>query len=255
MSDADFRVLHRDEHVLVLDKPSGVSLLADRADDAAPPLYPRVIDWCRAHQLPKPEIVHRLDKGTSGVLVLALSRAAQRSLNRQFAAHTLRKTYAAVVDATLEPPKARIDLPLCPGRKGTYRVAGPREAIVRTLDGRHHVWRLAEGATFPDVDGPRRPHPSTTLYRVAARRGDGALVVLRPTTGRTHQLRVHLGWIGWPLWGDEVYGRHTAGKAPRLMLHAARLVVWADWLPRPRWCRWQAPWPAEFREPFSAAPG
>lgn len=248
MVDADIRVLHHDAHVLVLDKPPGVSLLADRADDAAPPLYPRVVAWCAARGLPKPEVVHRLDKGTSGVWALALSRAAQRSLNRQFAAHTLRKTYAAIVDASLAPASARIDLPLCPGRKGTYRVAGPREAILCTHEDRRSVWRLAEGATFPDTDGPRRPHASMTHYRVAARRGDAALVILRPTTGRTHQLRVHLGWIGWPLWGDEVYGRNVATKAPRLMLHATRLKVWADWLPRPHWCRWQAPWPPGFIE-------
>lgn len=219
-------ILARDEHLAVLDKPAGVSLLADRSGAGC--LWDTLPDRLGT----KPYLVHRLDKGTSGVLLVALDPSTQRQLTRAFQARAVRKYYLAWVVGI--PPGGRtrtIDLPLRKGRKSRYRVAGPRESIQRTADG----WSL--GA--PDGDG----HPSVTRLRVLRHRGERTLVLAAPVTGRTHQIRVHLAWIGHPLLGDHLYGRPQAPaqQAPRLQLHCHRLVVPgygsfaaappADWLP------------------------
>lgn len=213
----------------MLAKPAGVSLLADRTEAA-----------CLWDQLPerlggKPYLVHRLDKGTSGVLLVALDQRSQSTLTRAFNRRSVRKYYLAWVVGRIEGPATRtIDLPLRPGRKSRYRVAGQRSAIRQTAAG----WTL-EGP--PDPQG----HPSSTRMRVLVSGTARSLVLLQPLTGRTHQLRVHLAWIGHPILGDHLYGRPGAPEqaAGRLQLHCHRLVVpgWgsfsarpgADWLDAP----------------------
>ena len=217
-------ILHRDDGLAVLNKPSGISLLADRS--GAPCLWDRLPALLGA----RPLLVHRLDKGTSGVLLVALSAAVQKRLTRAFQRREVRKYYLARVCGTLQTAGSRrIDLPLKKGRKSRYRVAGPRERIVQDAAG----WRLDADS----LDG----HPSQTRLRtLGARAGADAgadagaaaktastLLLLSPLTGRTHQLRVHLSWIGHPILGDTLYGRPGAAEqqAPRLLLHCHRLVV------------------------------
>ena len=205
-------ILHHDDDLLVINKPAGVSLLADRS--GAPGLWeelPRMLNQ-------KPYLVHRIDKPTSGALAIALNPATQRRLTRAFQARQVRKFYLAWVVG--QPRSAGIiELPLKKGRKSRFRVAGPRAAIVEH-DGR---WSLQAGSESLANDG----HPSTTRFRVIHRADGRALLLLAPKTGRTHQLRVHLSWIGYPILGDRIYGKpdDPAQRAERLYLHAHRIVL------------------------------
>lgn len=203
-------IIQRNRDLVAIDKPADVSLLADRS--GAPCLWDRLAGELGS----KPYLVHRLDKGTSGVLLVALNPDTQRRLTRAFQQRQVRKFYLAWVAGMLETTATLlIDLPLRKGRKSRYRVAGLRESIRRGPRG----WFLPE----PDADG----HDSLTRIR-ALRHADGrTLVLASPVTGRTHQLRVHLAWIGHPILGDRLYGRPDAPaqQAPRLQLHCHRLVV------------------------------
>lgn len=235
-------VLHRDDHLLVLDKPAGASLLADRAGE--PCLWDALRTWCAGNGLPRPLLVHRLDKGTSGVLVVALAQKAQSSLARQLNAGTVGKCYVAATCGAPEPRRAVVDLPLREGRKSRYRVAGLREDIGLDRSRTPAVWHLAR----QDSAERERGHESVTSYRVFREREGRALVVLRPATGRTHQLRVHLAWLGWPIAGDSLYGRPDAPEqqAARLMLHCRRMAIRDDWSA-------EKPFARAFRSPLPEA--
>jgi len=214
-------LIYRDERLVVIDKPAGISLLADRSGvpclwDALPGLLGR-----------KPYLVHRLDKGTSGVLLIALDQATQSALTRAFNQREVSKYYLAWVAGRMDCKGTQtIDLPLKPGRKSRYRVAGQRDAIVRGKQG----WSIAGH----DPDGL----PSLTRSRLLRHKKGRSLLLLAPLTGRTHQLRVHLAWIGYPIVGDSLYGRPGSPEqaGPRMQLHCHRLVV-------PGWGAFRAPAP------------
>ena len=215
-------VLHQDAELLVLDKPSGVSVLADRSG------VPCLLDVIRDEH-PAARLVHRIDKGTSGVLVLATSRAAQQRISQAFARREVGKHYVAKVTGHVPwGTTLTIELPLKPGRKSRYRVAGLREEIQASRGG----WSIAdtgEGAA------------SVTRVRVLAHSRDGparSLLAVQPLTGRTHQIRVHLAWVGHAVVGDGLYGAPGSAEqsAARLMLHAHRLVL-------PRYGTFVAPLP------------
>lgn len=163
----------------------------------------------------KPYQVHRLDKGTSGVLLVARDAATQKRLTAAFRRREVRKYYATWVTGRL-PHSGTVDLPLKKGRKSRYRVAGERRHI--RLDDR--IWRLA-GPTMPGGI------PAVTRIRPLCVDAARTLLIAQPLTGRTHQLRVHLAWLGHPILGDHLYGRpgDPAQQAPRLQLHCHRLVV------------------------------
>jgi tRNA pseudouridine32 synthase/23S rRNA pseudouridine746 synthase/23S rRNA pseudouridine1911/1915/1917 synthase len=210
--------------LLAFDKPAGLAVLADRGGSEC--LWDTLRSWCAQSGLSKPLLVHRLDKGTSGVLLVALDPKVQADLARALNTHTIRKTYVALVEGDPLPSSGLIDLPLCKGRKTTYRIAGQR-ADIRCDEGRKPAeWRLREGAAA--LDSGKQPLPSQTRYRVIRRASGRALLLLRPRTGRTHQLRVHLSWLGWPIVGDALYNRTSQQDAPRLMLHCARMR-WRDY--------------------------
>jgi len=203
-------ILHRQAGLAVVNKPAGISLLADRS--GAPCLWDALPDALGE----RPLLVHRLDKGTSGVLLVALSVPFQQRLTRAFQRREIRKYYLARVSGSLlTVGTERIDLPLRKGRKSRYRVAGPRDEIRRDPGG----WRLSR----PGTDG----HASLTRLRTLEASPESTLLLLSPLTGRTHQLRVHLSWIGHPIMGDQLYGKPSAPaqQAPRLLLHCHRLVV------------------------------
>lgn len=238
-TDFDDRwILHEDRELLVLNKPGGLSLLADR--DSAINL------WSLAEQRFGPlKLVHRLDKGTSGVLLIARAAALQRRLTQAFNARTPRKTYLAVVAGHLPlEGTALIDLPLRRGRKSRYRVAGQRDSIQRC--GSRWYCEADGGAAFE----------ARTRLRLAAVEGSTSApavepdaarsyLILQPKTGRTHQLRVHLAWIGHPIRGDRLYGsaqHRAAASSQRLELHARSLVI-------PQLGRFQAPLPAFWNLP------
>lgn len=201
---ADVTVLYADDALLVLDKPAGLLSVPGRGPENADCLSSRV-----QRLYPEARIVHRLDMGTSGLLVMARGAEMQAALNQRFAQRTVHKTYEALVagiPATSPSKKwASIRLPL--------RVDWPNRP-------RSHV-------TF---QGGKPSHTLWTTIEVLDRGAANAPTVcsrlrLRPITGRSHQLRVHLMAIGHPILGDELYAPHTIAQAsPRLMLHACQLA-------------------------------
>ncbi|GAB3864576.1 RluA family pseudouridine synthase [Dactylosporangium cerinum] len=203
---ADYRkrVLFEDDAVLVLDKPVGVSVMGERhesdlvrmAADAGETLFP----------------VHRIDKVTSGVILFAKDLAAHGGLTRQFNKRTVAKAYLAVVSPGGLPADARIDLPLSVGRKNRVRIAAARESIAL----RDGTWSVPAEAVFDQVP----TYPSVTELRVPWQDERHALVVANPLTGRRHQIRVHLAWIGHPILGDPLFDKAATG---RTHLHAWRL--------------------------------
>ncbi|MEL6372515.1 MAG: RluA family pseudouridine synthase [Pseudomonadota bacterium] len=187
-------VLHRDDDVLVLNKPSGLLSVPGNRPDLLDSLEGR------AKALhPTATIVHRLDGDTSGVMVMGLHRAAVRALGRQFETRAVSKTYEAIVWGDMADDEGVVDLPLrCdwPNR--------PRQMVDR--GGGKPAWTAWRREA-------RLPEPARTR------------VALRPTTGRSHQLRVHMMSLGHPILGDAFYaGDDAFDAAPRLLLHAHRLT-------------------------------
>lgn len=218
LTAATFSVIDRSAELLVLHKPSGVSVLADRV--GAPCLWEQL-----KARFPNARLAHRIDKGTSGLLLAALTPACQRQLTQAFQRGRIRKHYLAVVCGRVPGGGSlNISLPLGRGRKNRYRVAGLREQIRSTPQG----WRLEEHPSGKAPWPPAKPAlASRTRIRLLAESSRRCLLAVQPTTGRTHQIRVHLAWIGHAVVGDALYGRPDADeqRAPRLALHAHRLVV------------------------------
>ncbi|MBC7237546.1 MAG: RluA family pseudouridine synthase [Chloroflexi bacterium] len=195
-------ILYADEYLALINKPAGIAVHpgAGRRSgtlvNALLARYPEI-----AAQFPdpaRPGIVHRLDRDTSGVLVVALRRDVQLALQRQFKAREVEKCYLALVYGHPQPRRGAIEAPI--GRNPVQRT---RMAI------------LAEGG--------RHARTEYTVRELFAR-PPAAWVEVRPLTGRTHQIRVHLSAIGHPVVGDLVYGyRRGEIPAPRQMLHSWRL--------------------------------
>lgn len=214
-------IIHRDHDCLVLNKPEGISLLRDRSGE------PNLFDMIQ-REYPAAKLVHRLDKGTSGVLVVALNQEFRQFASRAWAQRRVRKYYIAVVCGYLPEGKTlTIELPLKKGRKSRYRIAGLREEIRPEPRG----WTIASDAGYK----------STSLLRVLERGPTKSLCLLQPITGRTHQLRVHLSWIGHAIVGDQIYGRPNSEEQrwTRMALHCHRLVLGAG-------LNFSVPFPREF---------
>ncbi|WP_273499886.1 RluA family pseudouridine synthase [Paracoccus sphaerophysae] len=188
-TDAQPRLIHHDDQILVVDKPEGLLSVPGRGEDRADCLIARL----RA-AFPTVLLVHRLDLDTSGVMVFALTPHAQRHLGRQFEARQVRKSYVARLWGRLEPRTGTVDQPLMvdwPNR--------PRQMI-------HPEGR-----------------PAQTGWRVIRASDAETRVRLNPLTGRSHQLRVHMAHLGHPILGDPLYASGAAADFPRLMLHAETL--------------------------------
>ncbi len=189
------RVLFADRHLAAVDKPAGLAAQPTLTHDrgALPDLLRRLLGG-------EVRVVHRLDRETSGVTVLARTREAAAALAEAFRAGAPAKTYLALVARAPEPPEGRIDAPL--GRDPT---------------------RPGRRAVLPAGE------PAATRYRTVRVGPSGAaLVEAHPETGRTHQIRVHLASLGAPLLGDPRYGgprRVGEVAVPRVMLHALRLEI------------------------------
>ncbi|WP_421731361.1 RluA family pseudouridine synthase [Brevundimonas sp.] len=213
-------VIHEDAHVIAFNKPSGLSSQGGR-------IQAHTLDdllWAFARSNGKrPELVHRLDRDTSGVILAAKTKPAAGFLGKAMQARKFSKTYLALLSAAPEPRAGVIDAPL-----------------LRQEIGRESYMRVVE----PGVEGAQA---SVSRYRTLAASDEGALVELEPQTGRMHQLRVHMASIGRPLVGDVRYGGAltAAGRgAPRLMLHASKLSF-----PHPEGGRTtvEAPLPEDFQ--------
>jgi tRNA pseudouridine32 synthase/23S rRNA pseudouridine746 synthase len=187
-------IVHEDPHMVVVDKPSGLPSVPGRTPE---------LQDCAASRVqavyPDALVVHRLDMATSGLLLFARGHQAQRLLNRAFEDRQVEKAYVAVVRGTPPQSQGSVDLPLI-------------------------------------VDWPRRPRqivhhtlgkPSLTHWEIQEPQGpDCTRVLLRPVTGRSHQLRVHMAAIGHPILGDDLYAdEETRDRSSRLLLHATMLAI------------------------------
>lgn len=197
------RVLAETDEYLVLDKPAGISVTGERHDTD----LVRIAADAGEQVIP----VHRIDKVTSGVLLLARSTAAHGPLTRQFNKRTVAKSYLAITRSVGLPEIGTVDLPLATGRKNRVRVAAQREEI-GYADGR---WTVPPSAVRP------KSFPSVTRLRRLWEGAGHTLLVAEPETGRRHQIRVHLAWVGHPIAGDPLFGGRPD---ERTCLHAWRLA-------------------------------
>ena len=199
VGDIEARVLHRDGLMLVIDKPSGIPVHRGprNSRDKSGVALEDFFDGLR-FGLPRPPVLaHRLDRDTSGCLVLGRHRKATASLGLLFKHSKISKTYWAVVEGGPEQDEGTIDIPI--GR----------------LDAERGWWQK------PDPNGL----PSTTKWRVLGRGAGLSWLALEPVTGRTHQLRVHCAAMGWPIVGDSIYGSGPRNGEPMLHLHAREIVI------------------------------
>ena len=196
-------VIHRDDHVIVLNKPPGLAVQGGTGTERH---VDGMLDALRFGFEERPRLVHRLDKDTSGVLLIARTGQAAKRLGESFRDRETEKLYWAVVVGLPPKPEGAIDLPLAkrPGARGD------RELM--------------------QVD-PENGQKALTHFRMVDRAGKrAAFLALWPRTGRTHQLRVHCAAIGCPILGDGKYGGEEALLAPvadarRLHLHARRIAL------------------------------
>ncbi len=189
------RLLYRDGLMLVIDKPAGMAV------HKGPKGGESLEDHFGALRfgLPRaPALAHRLDRDTSGCLVLGRHRKALATLGRLFKNGAIGKTYWAIVEGGPDAEEGRIDLPL--GKRDDTR-----------------GWWMK-----PDPNG----QPAASTWKVLGRGTGGiAWLALEPLTGRTHQLRVHCAAMGWPIVGDNIYGKAPRSGGPVLQLHSREIVV------------------------------
>lgn len=187
-------VLYQDDHIMVVNKPSGLLSVPGRLEEHKDSVMTRI-----QRDFPQAESVHRLDMATSGVLVVALTKAAERELKRQFREREPEKSYVARIWGHPQQDEGLVDLPLI-------------------------------------CDWPNRPmqkvcfetgKSAQTEYQVLERAADNtARIQLKPITGRSHQLRVHMQALGHPILGDRFYAHEAAlALASRLQLHAEWLTI------------------------------
>jgi 23S rRNA pseudouridine1911/1915/1917 synthase len=220
-------ILFEDDGLLVLNKPAGL-VMHPGAGHPQHTLVNALLAHCKNLSgiggRERPGIVHRLDKETSGCLVVAKNDATHRDLSKQFAARTMTKIYLALVAGTLRQKTGTID-----------------KAIAR-----HPVHRQRMSIAA------RQGRSARTEYKVLQSGNDMSLLECTLHSGRTHQIRVHLHHLGHPVLGDKLYGGKRAGIFPRQMLHAWKLAF-----NHPRTkelIKFEAPLPADFAEAMRQIP-
>lgn len=188
-------IVYEDDHVVVINKPAGVLTHAKGAAsdefNVAEFMRPRMAETDNSN---RPGIVHRLDRMTSGIIICAKDSETKRLLQKQFQDRKAHKTYLAVVEGVPKLDEATIDLPIerNPKKPSSFRVGPKGKAAI-------------------------------TNYRVLSSNGKMSVVELKPLTGRTHQLRVHLAYLGCPIVGDTLYGKSRSKHS--LALHAKELEI------------------------------
>lgn len=203
------RILFEDEAILAVDKPPGALSVRGRLGEAEPSL----LDLLSRERDEKLFIVHRIDRGTSGVLVFARTPEAQRELGKAFESGRVDKRYLALVRGEPPLPEFTVDVPLVPARRGKARPAAKGE------DGK----------------------PAVTHFKTLERFKGFALLEAAPRSGRSHQIRVHLKYAGFPLAVDDAYGgvdRLTRGDlglrpAAEVVLGRTPLHAWSLRVPHP----------------------
>ena len=201
--DMNLNVVYEDNEIALIDKPAGMTVHPGAGHDSETLVNAAVAHWPRIADVGEPDrpgVVHRLDRDTSGLLVIALTGETYSRLSEMILNHEITRIYAALVHGHPESSAGVVDAPI--GRDPHHRT---RQAVVE--DGR----------------------PSRTHYHVVSEYEDFSLLEVRLETGRMHQIRVHLDAIGHPVAGDRTYGKRQAdkktavGKLKRQFLHASKL--------------------------------
>ncbi|HPR35338.1 MAG TPA: RluA family pseudouridine synthase, partial [Anaerolineaceae bacterium] len=195
-------VIYVDENVIVVNKPAGMVVhpgAGNTQDTLVNAILHRWPDIARVGEEGRPGVVHRLDKETSGVLILARNETAYNWLVRQFKSRKTKKTYLALVDGEPPTPTGRVETAIGRDEKNRQRMA-----VVYGDKGKNAV----------------------TEYHTLERYADHTLLEVQPLTGRTHQIRVHMAFLGCPVTGDRIYGRRKKSlDIPRFFLHAHKLTI------------------------------
>ncbi len=204
-------IIFENEDFVVIDKPAGLMVHAARISSKRRSAVmreaePTLVDWLLARypEIKKvgddpalrPGIVHRLDKATSGVMLIARTQTSFEQLKKLFQEHRMQKTYFAVAWGVPVKKRGIIDAPI----------------------------GIKNGSLKRSVHSSKMAKAAITEYSVVKAMGDRALLKVTPKTGRTHQIRVHLASIGHPIVGDALYGKKTEAGAGRLMLHAGGIA-------------------------------
>ncbi len=215
------KIIYEDDDLLVIDKPAGLTV-------HPAPGHPShtLVNAVLSHlneiedegEVTRPGIVHRLDKDTSGVMLVAKNNVALANLADQFKARTVKKTYITLVKGILRPDKGVIDAPI-------GRDSGDRKKMA--------------------VTGESRGRAARTNYRVIRYIGKNTLLEIMPETGRTHQIRVHLAAIGYPVFGDITYGKKSA-FLNRQFLHAYKIGF--NLPATSKWVEFESPLPADLEQ-------
>jgi 23S rRNA pseudouridine1911/1915/1917 synthase len=194
--DMSLKIIYEDKDIAIIDKPSGLVVHPGAGNPKHTLVNALLYHFKELSCIDplRPGIVHRLDKETSGVMVIAKNDSSHRNLAKQFAKHTVKKEYIAIIKGCMEFDEDVLELP-----------------INRDRYDRKKQW----------VDFGKDGHYAKTEYKTIIRRPQASLIKLIPFTGRTHQLRVHLAFIGHPILGDIKYGKDKSFN--RLALHAYRL--------------------------------
>lgn len=222
-------VVFEDADLLVIDKPAGMVVHPAPGHEVGTLVNAvlALVPGVRINGSIRPGIVHRLDKETSGLLVVAKHERALAALAAQFQERRTLKVYLALLDGVVEPDRGTVDVPIARDPRNRQRMAVSREG-----------------------------RPALSHFRPVERFAQHTLVEVRIESGRTHQIRVHCAFIGHPVTGDPVYGMGSRGPhaAPRLplgrqFLHAARLGLW---LPSGPWREFTSPLPPDLAATLAA---
>jgi len=194
--DIPLDIFYEDDDLIVVNKPIGMTVHPSSGCYSGTLVNALVFHQKKLSNISdalRPGIVHRLDKETSGLMLVAKNNIAHTKLAKQFEKRLIKKQYIALVEGLVEFDEGLIDAPL----------------------GRHPIHRKKRAVLFADAK------EAQTIYRVLKRFEKTTLISLMPKTGRTHQLRVHMAHLGHPILGDEKYGKKSSFK--RLALHAQRI--------------------------------
>lgn len=188
-------IIYKDDNLLAIDKPSGIAVQAGDPKDFS---IDAALSHLKLEKIETPRLVHRIDRDTSGILLLARNRQTAELLTESFRNKTINKTYLALVVGSLSKKEGKIDMPLEEKAFENYK------------------------KVFKSENGK----PAVTLYKVLKEFAGCSLVELKPITGRMHQLRVHLKEIGHPIVGDRKYGRNNKEFGEnRLCLHSFKVEI------------------------------
>lgn len=186
----EIEVLYKDQHIIVFNKPAGLLSVPGRGEHKQDSASSRIQKF-----FPGAEIVHRLDCHTSGVMLMAMDKVMQRELSRSFHDRKIEKEYIAVVNGSVKARRGVIEAPM----RGE-----PKQRPCQLID---FVQGKAAVTEWVSID----------------QGSDKSRLLLKPITGRTHQLRVHCQYMGYPIVGDRLYGSDVDKEQPRMLLHAASI--------------------------------